>query len=61
MDNDCDASFDETPHKKARLYAQDDYNGQPMPEGINIWWCSSEAKKFLFPEPNQSAYSAVQS
>ena len=40
VDNYCDASFDKTPHKKARLSAQADYNGQPIPEGINIWWCS---------------------
>ena len=32
-----------------------------MPEEINTWWYSSEAKKFLFPDPNQGAYSAVQS
>ena len=61
MDNCCDASFDETPHKKARLSAQADYNGRPIPKGINIWWCSLEANKLFCPEPNQIAYSDVQS
>ena len=40
VENYCDASFDDTPPKKARFSAQDDYNGQPIPEGINPWWCS---------------------
>ena len=60
MDNSCDASFDETPNKKPRLSFLAGCNGQPIPEGIKIWWYSSEEKKTNCPEPNQSAYSAVQ-
>ena len=46
--------------RNSRLYAQAYYNGQPMPEGINIWWFSIEENILFFPEPNQSVYSAVQ-
>ena len=61
MDNYCDASFDDTPHLKARLSDLAGYNGKPMSKGINKWWYSSEAKKLFCPHPNQSAYSSVQS
>ena len=42
------------------MSAQAGYNGQPMPEEINIQWCASEAKKLFCLNPNQSAYSSVQ-
>ena len=38
-----------------------DYIGQTMPERINIWWYSSEAKQLFCLEQNQSVYSAVES
>ena len=47
VENYCDASFDDTHHKKLRLSSIADYNIQPIPEGINIWWYSSEANIFL--------------
>ena len=42
------------------MSTQADYNGQPITEGINIWWYASEAKKLVCLNPNQSAYSSVQ-
>ena len=56
-----DAPVDKSPHKRAWISGLADYNGKPMPEGINIWWYSSEEKIFFCTEPNQSAYSDVQS